>query len=319
MRPIKTLIFTLLIPFLFLSASNAVDNYDIIVAADGSGNFTSLQEAINSCRAYRNEEKVIFIKNGVYREKVLIHSYLAHIHLIGENRDSTIITYDDHVGKGNTGTFSSYTLKVAGNSIIIENLTIENSSGRVGQAVALHAEGDCLIVKNCRLLGNQDTLYATGWLSRQYYFNCYIEGTVDFIFGAATAVFDSCNLHSKDDSFITAASTPEGEEFGFVFLNCSLTADAGVKNVYLGRPWSDFARVVFIACRMEDHIAPGGWHNWDQPQREKTSFYAEYGCTGPGSSIKERVSWSKQITCKESKIYTVENIFTLYNRWNPVK
>jgi pectinesterase len=293
------------------------EKYDIIVAADGSGNFFTVQEAINSCRAYRPEDKIIFIKNGIYHEKVLIPSYLQHIRLIGESRDSTVISYNDHVGIPGVGTFSSYTLKVAGNSVIIENLTIENTSGRVGQAVALHVEGDCVKVKNCSLLGNQDTLYATGWLSRQYYTGCHIEGTVDFIFGAATALFEGCTILSKDNSFVTAASTPANTAFGFVFKNCSLSADTGVTHTCLGRPWSEFSQVVYLNCGMDSHIAPEGWNNWDKPEREKTTYYAEYKCTGPGAERSRRVEWSHQLKTREAKRYTAEKIFRLGDRWIP--
>jgi pectinesterase len=318
MKFIQTFAPVILCLLLFFSSARAGEKYDIIVAADGSGDFASVQEAVNSCRAYRTEDKIIFIKNGIYREKVLIHSYLSNIHLIGESRDSTILSYDDHVGRGEIGTFNSYTVKVAGNNIVIENITIENASGRTGQAVALHVEGDCNTVINCRVIGNQDTLYATGWRSRQYYCKCYIEGTIDYIFGSATAIFRDCTIHSKDDSYITAASTPGESEYGFVFINCHLTSDPEIQRVFLGRPWGDYAKAVFIGCAMEHHIAPEGWHNWSQPDREKTSYYAEYGCTGPGASLKERVNWSHQLKAKDVKKYTTDRIFIRKDKWNPL-
>jgi pectinesterase len=312
-------LFFLLCGFTLHLNSFAAGKYDIVVSADGSGDFSSVQEAINSCKGYRPEEKTIFIKNGIYREKVIIPSYLQNIHIIGECRDSTVISYADHVGMPGIGTFSSYTFKVAGNAVILENLTIENTSGRVGQAVALHVEGDRVQVKNCRLLGNQDTLYATGWLSRQYYTGCHIEGTVDFIFGAATAVFDDCTLLSKDNSYITAASTPGDVPYGFVFLNCRLAADTGVVKAYLGRPWGDFAKVAYINCTMGGHIVPAGWDNWGKPERETTSFYAEYKCSGPGADRSHRAPWSHTLTNRQVKKYRTENIFQISNNWNPVK
>ena len=307
------------ITFFFLPSLKAEQTYDVVVAKDGSGDVTTVQEAINTCRAYRTETRVIFIKNGIYKEKVVIPSFLGHIHIIGESRDSTIITWDDHAGKNGLGTYQSHTFKVEGNDVVLENLTIENAAGRVGQAVALHIDGDCVSVINCKLLGNQDTLYATGRLSRQYYKNCYIEGTTDFIFGSAIAVFDRCTIHSKTNSYITAASTHEGLKFGYVFLDCKLTSDPEATRVYLGRPWRDFAQVVFIRCEMGGHIIPEGWHNWSQPNREKTTFYAEYGCKGPGASREGRVSWSYALTDEQAASYTLDNIFSLTTSWNPAK
>ncbi len=317
MKIVKTAAVILLCSQFCLLYAVSAAKYDIVVAADGSGDFTTVSEAIASCRGYRPEEKTIFIKKGVYREKVLVPSHLQNIRIIGESRDSTVISYADHVGMTGIGTFSSYTLKVAGNAVTLENLTIENTSGRVGQAVALHVEGDKVQVRNCRLLGNQDTLYATGWLSRQYYKGCYIEGTVDFIFGAATAFFDDCTVVSKDNSYITAASTPGDVPFGFVFLNCRLLADTGVVKSYLGRPWGDFAKVVYLNCSMGEHIVPEGWDNWGKPEREKTSFYAEYHCSGPGSDRSRRVAWSHTLTAGQAKKYTAEKVFQLSSDWSP--
>lgn len=303
----------------FISGFRALAQEEkVVVALDGSGDFTSIQKAIEHCRAFQNQDKLIYIKNGVYKEKLLIDSFFTHLKLVGESADKTIITYGDHVGMDGIGTFNSYTVKVLANYTVIENLTIENSSGEVGQAVALHVEGDCCIIRNCRILGNQDTLYAAGQQSRQYYANCYIDGTTDFIFGAATAVFDNCTLHSKRDSYVTAASTPQDMAFGYVFRHCQLTADAGVTKVYLGRPWRDYARVVFIECEMGAHILPEGWHNWGQPNREKTSFYAEYKSSGPGANQAKRVAWSHQLSKKELKQYTFDRIFTYCSGWNVV-
>ncbi|MFT3738114.1 MAG: pectinesterase family protein [Breznakibacter sp.] len=298
------------------ASSGALAQTKVIVAADGTGDYTTLQEAIGHCKAFQPTETVIFIKNGIYREKVLIDTFYTNLRLVGESAEQTIITYDDHAGMPDIGTFNSYTMKVTGNGIVLENLTIENASGEKGQAVALHIEGDRCIIRNCRLLGNQDTLYAAGQKSRQYYSNCYIDGTTDFIFGAATAVFDRCTLHSKRNSFITAASTPKGNAYGYVFLDCKLTANSGVNKVYLGRPWRDDANVVFVNCTMDEHIVPEGWHNWGKPEREKTAFYAEYRSSGNGANPNGRVAWSHQLTKKEIKKYTVKNIFKQTSNWD---
>jgi len=299
--------------------SVAQEKLSVTVAQDGSGDYKTIQEAVNSCRAFQTADKIIYIKNGIYKEKVLIDSFLTHIKLVGESTEKTILTFGDYAGKENMGTFRSYTLKITGDDIVVENLTIENSAGEVGQAVALHVEGDRCIFRNCRILGNQDTVYAAGQKSRQYFVDCYIEGTTDFIFGAATAIFDRCTIHSKRDSFITAANTPQGRSFGYVFRNCKLTANPDVKKVYLGRPWRDYAKTVFLNCEMGGHILPEGWHNWDRPSSEKTSFYAEFQCSGIGAKSCKRVNWSHQLRKKEAKQYTLKTIFKQeQNSWTPI-
>lgn len=296
---------------------NAQEKLRVTVAQDGSGDYKTIQEAVNACRAFQTVDKIILIKNGIYKEKVLIDSYLTHITLVGESVEKTIITFGDYAGKDNMGTFRSYTLKITGDDIVVENLTIENSAGEVGQAVALHVEGDRCIFKNCRILGNQDTVYAAGQKSRQYFADCYIEGTTDFIFGAATVIFDRCTIHSKRDSYITAASTPQDKMFGYVFRNCKLTANPDVSRVYLGRPWRDYAKTVFIHCELGAHILPEGWHNWDHPEREKTSFYAEYQSSGSGSAPEKRIGWSHQLTKEEVDNYTPAKIFQEESSWVP--
>ncbi len=283
--------------------------HDLVVAKDGSGDFRYIQDAINAIRVYLPKPITVKIKKGTYKEKIVIPSTLTNITFVGESLDSTIISYDDYSGKGKMETFDSYTVQVMGNDIRFENLTIENTAGRVGQAVALHVEGDRCIFENCRFLGNQDTIFASGENARQLFKNCYIEGTVDFIFGSSTALFEDCHIHSKANGYVTAASTPMWVEVGYVFKNCTLTAAAGVTQVYLGRPWRDYAKTVFINCTLGEHILPEGWHNWGRPNTEKTSFYAEYKNTGIGFQPQKRVSWSKQLSDKEAAAYTYEQIF----------
>lgn len=282
---------------------------DIVVARDGSGDYKYIQDAIDAIRAFTPKRITVLVKNGVYKEKVLIPAWVTDITLRGESAEGTIITYDDHAGRGKMGTFETYTLRIQGNNINVENLTIANTAGPVGQAVALHVEGDRLVFRNCRLLGDQDTLFASGEGSRQYYVDCYIEGTTDFIFGPATAVFQNCYIHSKKNSYITAASTPAWVQWGYVFKDCTFTAAAGVDKVYLGRPWRDYAKTVFINCEFGPHILPEGWHNWSRPEAEKTVFYAEYNNSGPGAATAARVPWSHQLSKKEAAAYTLENIF----------
>lgn len=297
------------------------------VAKDGSGNFTTIQEAIFAVRDLSQQKVTIYIKKGVYKEKIVIPSWKTNIILVGENRDSTIISYDDFAGKrlavrdeflktDSIRTYTSYTVLVEGNDCSIENLTVKNMAGRVGQAVALHVDGDRFVAKNCSLLGNQDTLYTATENSRQYYKDCFIEGTTDFIFGEATVVFQSCTIKSLSNSFITAAATRPTQAFGFVFFDCTLTADPAATKVYLGRPWRPFAKTVFIRTAMDSHIVPQGWDNWRNPDNEKTVIYAEYKSYGKGGTATGRVKWSKQLTDKELKKYSLSTIF---RNWNPEK
>jgi pectinesterase len=197
---------------------------------------------------------------------------------------------------------------VEGNDFFAKNLTIQNTSGEVGQAVALNVNADRAFFFNCTFLGNQDTLYTSGEGTKNYFSNCYIEGTTDFIFGDATVLFENCEIHSKKDSYITAASTPQGIAFGYVFKGCKLTAAEGVGQVYLGRPWRIYAKTVFMNCEMDKHIQPQGWENWSKPEAEKTAFYAEYNCKGPGFQPQKRVLWSHQLNKKESEKYSKEVI-----------
>lgn len=288
---------------------------EIKVAKDGSGDYTTIQEAVMAVRDYSDVPVQIYVKAGVYREKLIIPAQKTKIKLVGESKENTIITYDDYAGKGNINTYTSHSVLVQGNEFVAENLTFENSAGPVGQAVALHVQADRVIIKNCKIIGHQDTLFASADTSRQYYVDCYIEGTTDFIFGAATVVFERCHIHSKKNSYITAASTTEYQPFGFVFFNCKLTAEPAVKKVYLGRPWRPFAKTVFIHTEMGDHILPQGWSTWNKNENHKQSYYAEYGSFGPGYVAGQRVDWSHRLSKKELKKYTLKNIFRGSNQW----
>lgn len=289
----------------------------IVVSRDGTGDFRTLQEAIESPRAFMDFIVTIYIKNGIYKEKVIIPSWLEHIDIIGEDRDKTIITYDDHANINKMGTFRTYTLKVEGNNITFKNLTIENNAAQLGQAVALHTEGDRLKFINCRILGNQDTIYTGAKFTRLYFKDCYIDGTTDFIFGPSTALFEDCILHSKRNSYVTAASTPKEAKYGYIFKHCKLTAEPGVNKVYLGRPWRPYGYTLFIECELGKHIVPAGWHNWGKPANEETARYMEYKNTGEGANVTERVGWSKQLTKKEVDELTIERIFCTHSTWNP--
>lgn len=298
---------------------------EITVSKDGSAEFISIQKAINSTRDLGPGEVVIYIRNGTYNEKLEIPSWKHQLTLIGEDRAETIITNSDFSGKRDlqTGkelsTFTSYTVLVQGDDIRMENLTIQNTSCGEGQAVALHVEGDRFIIKDANILGCQDTLYTATGGSRQLYVNCYIEGTTDFIFGEATAVFLDCTVKSLKDSFITAAATPQDQEFGYVFIDCKFIAAEGVNEVYLGRPWRPYARTVFLNSNLGDHILPEGWDPWagDKmfPNKERTAYYAEYNSTGPGASASKRVKWSHQLNSSQVEKYNLKNIFSTRNDW----
>lgn len=305
----------------------------IVVSKDGKGNFTTVQQAIDAIENGSSTRTKILIKAGTYKEKIIIPDTKGAILLEGENPQTTIITYDDFASKKNSegkdiGTTGSSTIFIHSNNFTAKNISFENSSGRVGQAVAVLTSGDKIVFENCRLLGNQDTLYLKGVQdspdktkpSRNYFKNCYIEGTTDYIFGAGTGVFENCTIYSKETaSYVTAASTPQENEFGFVFINSKIIGNAKENSVYLGRPWRPFAKTVYINCEINSTIKPEGWHNWSKPDAEKTTFYAEFNSKGNGSDISKRVPWSHQITKEESKKYTTQNILKGKDNWNPSK
>lgn len=295
--------------------------YDFIVDSSGTGDFKTVQEAINAVPNFRKNETKIFIKNGVYKEKLVLPGSKTNVTFIGEDKYETILTYDDFAKKNNAfgeemGTTGSSSFFVFGDDFKAHNITFENSSGPVGQAVAVRVDGDRVIFQNCRFLGNQDTLYLHGNQSRQYYVDCYIEGTVDFIFGWSTAFFENCEIYCKSKGYITAASTNKESNYGFVFKNCKITGNAEEHTFYLGRPWRDYAQTVWIDCFMDKHIKPEGWHNWNKPNAEKTSFYAEFNSTGPGASDK-RAKWTKRISKKDKELYTMEKVLKGSDNWNP--
>lgn len=284
--------------------------YVFTVAKDGSGEFKYIQDAIDAMRVYPLASITLYIKNGVYNEKIELPAPNTDVTFIGESVEKTIITFNDYSGRGKHTTFTSYTAKISGNRFYAENITFANSAGTVGQALALYVDADKAIFKNCKFLGNQDTIFAAGENSRQLFLDCYIEGTTDFIFGPSTAVFQNCTIRAKSNSYITAASTSEGKSFGYVFLDCKITADSTVTKLFLGRPWRAHAKTAFIRCELPKQIAPEAWNNWGNPANEKTVLYAEYKCTGEGAVTAKRVAWSKQLSDKEAKEYTLENILS---------
>ena len=312
--------------------------YDIVVSPDGHGDFATVQQAIDAVPDYSHEHiTTIYIRKGVYKENVHIPHSKFRMHISGEDALGTIITFDK-AAKHNwpltgypIGTSGSATIYIHSSYVTFENLTFENTAGEgkeIGQAVAVFTDGDFLFFKNCRFIGNQDTLYTygrygkDGGIKRNYFLDCYIEGTTDFIFGPSIAYFENCTIHSKKNSYVTAASTLKGQKYGYVFKNCRLTAAEGITKCYLGRPWGAYAKTVFIDCELGSHILPEGWHDWEKPGKpdtKKNSYYAEWGSYGPGAAG-PRVKWARKLTARKAAGYTFENVMYQEQdgiKWNP--
>ena len=288
---------------------------DFVVAQDGSGDYMTIQDAVNAVPDYSAERTVVFIKNGTYREKVLVESSKRNLTLVGEVADSTILVYDDYATRvvdGDTlNTFTSQTIRVDADDFRAMNMTFENDArpggSGTGQNVAISTYGSRAVLLHCRLVSWQDTYY-TGSDDRHYLKDCYVEGAVDYIFGHTTTIFDSCQIHTvRTGGYITAASTMENYQFGYVFIHCRLTAPPGISGVYLGRPWKNSPRTVFYESIELDNISRFGWKSWNA---DETCFYAEYLCTGAGSDTTERVDWSHQLTDAQAETYTMEQIFS---------
>ncbi|RZK56348.1 MAG: pectin esterase [Pedobacter sp.] len=319
----KKLLFYCWIVFLlkgsFANATSLKSRYDFIVAIDGTGNFKTVQEAINAAPDFRRRPTTIFIKNGTYKEKLNLSASKKLIKMTGESVEKTILTYDDWAQRKNAfgeekGTSGSSSVYIYGDGFSAENITFQNTAGPVGQAVALFVAGDKAKFTNCKMLGFQDTLYTYGHGSRQYYYKCYIEGTVDFIFGSSTAVFEECEIFCKKGGYVTASSSPDTSKYGYVFINSKITGDAPDNSFFLGRPWRPFAKAVFINCDLGKMIKAEGWNNWGKESNEQTAFYAEYKSTGAGANPKGRVAWSHQLNETTVKEYSLDKIF---NGWNP--
>ena len=308
-----------LLPVLICCVSALSAQKKITVAADGSGDFKTVQAALDAVPLHNKKPITIYIKNGVYKEKLHLDSSKNFVTLTGEDKFNTILTYDDHTGKTSPKGFvidtrTSWSFKINADNFTAFNITFQNDAGfTAGQAVAVESDGDKAVFKNCRFIGNQDILFTNNEKSRQYYKNCYIEGTTDFIFGSSTVWFEQCHIHSKKNSHVTAASTPQEKEFGYVFNDCVLTGDTSLHNVSLGRPWRPYASVVYIRCFIGAHIKAEGWANWNNTDSYKTARYAEYKSYGASADPLKRISWSRQLTDEEVKRYTLKNVFGDWN------
>lgn len=294
---------------------------DKVVAQDGSGDFTTVQAAVDAAPSGATQAYVVTIKAGYYKEVITVPEGKDFIHFKGEGADKTILTYDNYSKKLDPagkeyGTSGSASVFIKADNFTAEDLTFENSAGiDAGQALAINIGGNFSAFRNCRFLGHQDTYYAAS-NTLQYLKNCYIAGTVDFMFGGSTAFFEGCTLHSLRNGYLTAASTPQESKYGYVFFRCKLTAAPSVSSssVYLGRPWRPHANVVFLHSNIGAHIRAEGWHNWSKAENERTAKYAEYKSTGEGYKKGARVQWSKELTEVEASEYTKEKVL---GNWSP--
>lgn len=290
----------------------------VVVAPNGRGDFTTIQEAMDHAPVEGAGRLIIEIRPGVYHERVIIPQDRPRVTLIGLGKSpaDTVITYNMSA-KAAGGTFFSSTVEINGTAFRAENLTFQNSYGPGSQAVALAIHSDRAVFRHCRFIGYQDTLYAA--TGRQYYYDCYIEGAVDFIFGNARAVFDHCVIRSNGPGYITAESRrePDGSG-GYVFYRCRLTGQNTGKGVFLGRPWRSYSRVVYIDCWMGNQIRPSGWNNWNSVAKEKTAWYAEYGSTGPGANPEARVKWARKLTRHEAQHFRPQRFLRGKDDWNPI-
>jgi PelA/Pel-15E family pectate lyase len=301
---------------LLLLAIGSVNAADITVAADGTGNVKSVQAAVDKVPENNTKRFVIAIKPGTYKEQIRIPANKPFISFIGTDAEKTVLTFNLS-NKDAGSTSASYSTYIGGHDFYAENITFENSFGQGSQAVAVLVEADRSVFNKCRFLGWQDTLYAKN--GRQYYKDCYIEGHVDYIFGMAAAVFENCHIHSKGDGYITAPMRFAGDEpAGFIFHKCRLTSNNTKNGIYLGRPWRDYGRTVFLNTQMDAEIRPEGWHHWE-PQREKTAYFAEYGSTGKGSNPEARVAWTRKLGDADIKVFSVEYFLGGKDGWDPYR
>lgn len=294
----------------------------VVVAPDGSGDYRTVQAAFDAVPAGNADWLTIVIKPGTYKEKLTLAKEKTHVRLLGEDAARTILTFDDYNQRidpatgTNIGTSGSASVHLYADDFAAENITFANSAGPVGQAVAAWVGGNRSSFRHCRFLGFQDTLYTFGFGSRQLYEDCYIEGTVDFIFGSSTAWFENCHVVGKIGGFFTAASTPDTVRYGYVFHRCRLDGPAPASSFYLGRPWRPFAKTVFLACKLGALIRPEGWDEWGKESNKQTAYYAEYKSTGPGANAAARAPWSHQLSKAEAAAYTRTAVL---RGWQPPK
>ena len=305
---------------LALVALKTAAQTNLFVAADGRAPFKTVQAAIMAVPSGSNENPVlIHIAPGTYKELIYLQREKRFFKLIGENPTNTILSFNLYAGITNAegkpiGTFKTPSTTIDADDFTAENLTFENSAGPVGQALAIRVDGDRAAFRNCRFLGWQDTILLNR--GRQYFENCYIAGHVDFIFGAATAWFEQCEIHALRDGYLTAASTPVDVPFGFVFSNCKITGEPDVKT-FLGRPWRIYASTIYLNCEMSDVVRPVGWNDWKKPEAHTTARYAEFNSTGPGANPANRPGWTQQLKKTDAQKITMEKVLGGADGWDP--
>lgn len=325
------------------------------ISQDGTGDFYTVTEALHALPEKCTVPICLYIHEGIYKEQLTIQ--VPYLTLIGDAAETTVLTFDLYANMpgddtGKLGTFRSYSCLIDTHDFTATGLTFENSSGKtssgkknrseVGQALAVYADGDRILFEDCRFLGNQDTLFTgplppteiekNGFIGpkqhapringRHCYRNCYMEGDIDFIFGSATAYFEDCEFFSKFinrkiNSYVTAASTPEGQAYGYVMKRCRFTGNCPPHSAYLGRPWREYAKTVLLDCYIGGHICPEGWDDWNKPHAHNTSFYAEYGSYGPGSDISRRPDWIHRLTREQCSDYIITGVLSGDDGWNP--
>ncbi|MGN6368682.1 MAG: pectinesterase family protein [Phycisphaerae bacterium] len=292
---------------------------DAVVASDGSGQYKTIRAAVDACPQMTSDPGkrwVILVKPGTYKELVYVQREKRFVRLVGADARNTVLTYDLVAGMPGPdgkaiGTFRTPTLEIDADDFAVENMTIANSAGRKGQALALRVEGDRVAFRHCRFLGYQDTILVDR--GRQYFEDCDIQGATDFIFGGSVAWFEKCRIYATAGGYLTAASTPDFQPFGYVFNECEVDGTPGVKT-FLGRPWRDYAKVVFLRTKMSDVVRPEGWNDWKKAVAHQTTTYAEFESSGAGGESAKRVEWSKQLTAEEAAKYTVEKVL---DGWRP--
>lgn len=315
--------------FMMLNLSTFAQ-YDKIVAKDGSGDFTSVQAAIDAAPTAQTTPYKIYVKAGKYIGQLSIPSTKPFIEIIGESPANTILSYGD--GLAGTTTFT-----INANDCMLVGLTLENSQGYLSdgpQSLAIKTVGDRAVFYNCRFISGQDTVYHPGNGKRVYYKNCYIDGNTDFIYGSAIAVFDYCVIYGRDrvdgssGGVITASNTPQSQAYGQIFRDCIIPANNGVTIYSLARPWQNDAgtleanragnKTIFLNTKMSNTVAPTGWSVWDAGTNTSLITYAEYksvGFDGSPIDLSKRVSWSKQLSDAEAAPYYVNSNF--FGSWDP--
>jgi len=296
-------------------------SWEKTVAQDGSGDYKTVLDAVLAAPTGTAEApSIIRVKKGTYTGRIYIQREKRFLRIVGENAAETIIAYNlnaNIVGEDGKpiGTFRTPTVVVDADDFTAENITFANTAGPVGQALAIRLDGDRLAFHGCRFLGWQDTILTNR--GRHFFKDCYIEGHVDFIFGAATAFFQGCHIHCLGNGYVTAASTPEGQPHGYIFRDCRITGAKPETRSYLGRPWRIYAQTLFINTEMSEVIRPEGWNNWGKKDAETTTRYAEFGSRGPGADQAKRAPWAKPLSDADVAQLTPEKVLAGDDGWKP--